>query len=80
MKPDGTFEQEAKYSNDNTWKMDGSWTLTNQLIRLDKCYLTYDGEKQMVNIPPKLVGLCSFSWEGNAISRSELEPLWKKPP
>lgn len=74
----GTFEQKVIGTNGKVWTISGSWKIINQIIQLDKCFLSYDDEKQAVIIPPEIVYSCTFSLKGARLIRTELQPPWVK--
>jgi hypothetical protein len=74
----GTFKQDIIYTNGGSWSSIGSWKIINRVIRLDKCYLTFDDEKQSIIIPPQIVYMCTFSFDSEKLIRTELQPPWVK--
>jgi hypothetical protein len=74
----GTFKQDVTFTNGETWSSSGSWKMTNRVIQLDKCYLTFDDEKQSIIIPPQVVYSCTFSVSAGKLMRTELQPPWSK--
>jgi hypothetical protein len=47
---DGTFKQAIRYPDGAAWSSRGAWKLVNRVVQLDKCYLTFDDEHQMILI------------------------------
>jgi len=74
----GAFKQDVTFTNGSNWSINGSWKIINQVIQLDKCYLTFDDEKQTAIIPPQIVYMCTFSFEDGKLVRTELQPPWIK--
>jgi hypothetical protein len=73
LKPDGRFLQEVVYRDGRRWTIEESWSLIERTIRLDKCLLTYDFEKDRIIDPPKEVFMASFLWKNGKIFTSELD-------
>ncbi|MFM2294901.1 MAG: hypothetical protein RLZZ350_1314 [Verrucomicrobiota bacterium] len=73
IKPDGKFQQIVKYADGRNWIIEDSWSLTERVVRLDKCYQTYDFEKSAIIDPPKLVYMDSLLWDGGLLFTSELD-------
>jgi hypothetical protein len=74
----GTFKQDVVFTNGSNWSLSGSWKVINRVIQLDKCYLTFDDEKQSIIIPPQIVYICTFSFDGGKLIRTEVQPPWVK--
>ena len=78
LNTNGLFEQIVIYTNGESWQINGSWKIINKVIQLDKCYLTFDDEKQKVIMPPLAVYSCTFSLDNRKLNRSALQPAWDK--
>ena len=78
IESNGTFTQNVVLTNGRIWSASGTWVIINRVVQLDKCYLTFDSEKQATIIPPQVVYSCTFSFEGRKLIRSELQPPWIK--
>ena len=72
LKHDGKFQLTVKYADGRSWLIEDSWSLIERVIRLDKCYLTYDFEKEKIIDPPKLVYMATFLWEDGRLYENEL--------
>jgi hypothetical protein len=78
LNKDGTFNQVITATNGASWSLNGSWKIIHRVIQLDKCYLSFDDEKQRIIIPPETVYACIFSFSGKNLMRTELQPIWIK--
>lgn len=78
LNQDGTFQQSIGDGNGATWNISGSWKVINRVIQLDKCYLSFDDEKQINIVPPMIVYSCTFSISGDDLIRTKLQPPWNR--
>lgn len=78
LETNGSFTQSVTFTNGEAWSCNGSWEIINQVIQLDKCYLTFNDEKQSIIIPPQTVYSCTFIISHGGLVRTELQPPWVK--
>jgi hypothetical protein len=79
LNTDYTFQQTITSTNNQTWSAQGKWEFRGSVIELDKCYLSYDDEKQSNIVPPTVVYTCNFSFTRDYdLERSVMQPHWKK--
>jgi hypothetical protein len=78
LETNGFFVQKVVFTNGAAWSCSGSWTLINRVAQLDKCYLSFDDERESIIIPPQTVYSCAFTVDGRELVRTKLQPPWIK--
>jgi len=73
---DGSFRQDVTYTNGGAWTKTGTWQVNCRAVHLFDCYQSFDGEKQAIIIPPRMIGNYTFVMNKNTLYGQELEPPW----